>query len=809
MSSRPPEPGSTRDALDATLEAIADRTPSAREALAASPALAVIAAVAEGFRVARFATPGDLGSTERWGALELRETLGRGAFGEVRLAWDPALEREVALKLRHAESGVLRWLDEARALARVRHPNVVVVHGADLRDGRAGIWMERVPGTTLEARLATEGPLAPAEVARIGVRLASALRAVHAAGLLHGDIKTANVMWDASDPHEPRAVLMDFGAVRETSGDDLLGVLAAAGTPLALAPEQFGGAPPSEATDVYALGVLLYRLLTGCWPVEGRSLDELRAAHRAGTRAPLASLRRDAPTALVRAIERACAEDPVCRTASAAQLLGELRAITEPARAWRVRFASAAAVVAVAAAAAFVVPRLLALRDPAAFRAKPLPAVADSAWAQLAWSAFGEQDGSELAWHAVGIGDLDGDGCDEVAVSEVHWRSGEPAPGRVRVYFGAGDALEPEPRWSVSGTRDGELVGTWLAAAGDANGDGRPDLLVSAAGARGPQGGLGAVRLYLGDGRGLASRPVWTAWGPSRETGFGRAVEGGFDANGDGLSDVLVSADGDSGTVADGGAVRWYPGTHGGLARVPAWIARGAQPDANYGSALAAADVNGDRFGDVLVGASLWSGVRAHGGRVELYAGGPAGPSREPVWTYEGDAENARAGGAVALGDVDGDGHADAVVAETDYSSASMVECGRVSLFRGGPNGLERSPSWRWTGPATRARVGTNRVLARDLDGDGRAEIVIGAYGYRTAAAEGAPGLVAVFRGRREGPAAQPDWWATGARPNEYFGVALGATRHALLVGSPAGRGPAGTSGRVDLFAIRPAPRER
>ena len=810
MSSLPPD---ARRSLEETLESIADRTPVAAGELAGHASLAVIAAVAEGFRIARFGESTDP-EAERWGALELREELGRGSFGEVRLAWDPALHRVVALKLRHAESGVLRWLDEARALARVRHPNVVVVHGADLRDGRAGIWMERVPGGTLEHRLSREGPLAAAEVARIGVQLASALRAVHAAGLLHGDIKTGNVMWDESDPQEPRAVLMDFGAVRETSGDDLLGSLAAAGTPLALAPEQFDGASPSVATDVYALGVLLFRLLTGRWPVEGRTLDELRATHRAGRAASVSAARRDVPAALARAVERAIAPDPRRRTHDASHLLRELRAIAEPARVWRGRLALATTAVAIAGAAVVLVPRLLASRQPAAFRARALPAPTERDWGRHEWSAWGTTAGAELAWHAVGLGDLDGDGRDEVAVSEVHWNDGGKTPGRVNVYFGSPAGLEREPRWVATGTHDGEALGTYLAAAGDVNGDGRPDLLASAVGARGPHGERGAASLWLGDGRSLARGPAWIARGPASDVGFGFVIAGGFDVNGDGFTDALVSAVGESLAVAEAGVVRLYLGSRTGLSVEPAWKVGGDQPGATFGLALAAGDANGDGFDDVLVSANLWSGERAHGGRVQLWAGGPSGPGSAPAWTYDGDTEGARAGVSLAMGDVDGDGCDDAVVSESYYSTADMVECGRVLWFRGGPRGLSSKPAWSWTGPATHARVGTNRVLVRDLDGDGRAEVIVGAYNHRRTAAAGATGLVAVFRGSPSGPAAQPTWWVAGAREGESFGIALGAAgdtrgdgRRGLLVGSPYASGPEGTLGRADLYTFAPASR--
>ncbi|HET6462232.1 MAG TPA: serine/threonine-protein kinase, partial [Candidatus Krumholzibacteria bacterium] len=196
----------------------------------------------------------DEASIFTWGTLEVRRLLGRGSFGEVYAAWDATLRREVALKLRAPEVGTLRWLDEARNLARIRHPHVLTVHGADVLDGRAGIWTERIDGQTLEEILSRDGPFADAEVVRIGRDLASALAAVHDAGLVHGDVKTSNIMLEASAAPR-RAVLVDFGSADKPVVDDIPAYMI--GTPLAMAPEVLEGHAASAASDVYGLGTTL------------------------------------------------------------------------------------------------------------------------------------------------------------------------------------------------------------------------------------------------------------------------------------------------------------------------------------------------------------------------------------------------------------------------------------------------------------------------------------------------------------------------------------------------------------------------
>lgn len=248
-----------------------------------------------------------------WGHLSVRGRLASGAFGRIYRAHDPQLNREVALKLLHGDIPALRPVDrllaEARTLARVHHPNVVTVYGADVRDGRAGLWMELVDGRTLEAWLHAHGTMGRGEASAVAIDLCRALAAVHGAGLVHGDVKAQNVMRE----HGGRIVLMDFGAGR-VQGTDAPGV---SGTPMYLAPEVLAGEPPTPRSDLYSLGVLLFHLLTAAYPYTGEDLDGLRAAHADGTRTWLRDLRPDLPERLVQSIERAIDADPARRFATA------------------------------------------------------------------------------------------------------------------------------------------------------------------------------------------------------------------------------------------------------------------------------------------------------------------------------------------------------------------------------------------------------------------------------------------------------------------------------------------------------------
>lgn len=271
----------------------------------------------------------------RWGHLELLDVLGRGSYGTVYRAWDTRLERLVALKLFHGASDPEAVMQEGRMLARIRHENVVTVHGADVVDGIAGIWMEFVHGQTLDQIVKERGPMGPMEAAAIGVDVARALAAIHGAQLLHCDVKAQNVVREASG----RVVLMDMGAGRvmpAARDDDQLSDVA--GTPRYMAPELFvTGATTTAATDVYSVGVLLYYLVSARFPVDGRSFGELKKAHTLGRIAPLEQLRSDLPAEYLNLVSKALDRDPAQRPASPDQVRSVLAPIAAPAAAQPMR----------------------------------------------------------------------------------------------------------------------------------------------------------------------------------------------------------------------------------------------------------------------------------------------------------------------------------------------------------------------------------------------------------------------------------------------------------------------------------------
>ena len=261
-----------------------------------------------------------------WAHLRLLETIGVGAYGVVYRAWDTRLDREVALKLqpaRPSSAGAMSAIEEGRALARVRHPNVVTIYGAERIGSHVGLWMELIRGRTLHQALAQSGAFPPRQVAAIGVELARALGAVHDAGLVHGDIKTQNVML----AQDGRVVLMDFGAGRDLTQPPE----AATGTPMYLAPEVLRGEPASARSDIYALGAVLFHLLSGAFPVPASDLPALKRAHEGGETTDIRALRPDVGRRLAAVIRRATCPDAGQRYGTAAELAHDLaRASSRP-----------------------------------------------------------------------------------------------------------------------------------------------------------------------------------------------------------------------------------------------------------------------------------------------------------------------------------------------------------------------------------------------------------------------------------------------------------------------------------------------
>jgi serine/threonine-protein kinase len=261
------------------------------------------------------------------GRYETGERLGSGGMSNVYKATDRILERTVAVKilaehLSDDERFVARFRREALAVAKLIHPNIVQVYDTGIDEGRHYIVMEYVEGRSGAQILQRQGPVEPQDAAEIGIQACAGLDYAHRRGIIHRDVKPGNLMIVGSPlgGDELSVKLTDFGIARAIEQTRITQVGAVVGTAAYLAPEQVRGEEATPATDVYALGVVLYQFLTGRLPYEGSSLAELAVRQQNEKPLPPSTYDDEVPQPLGAAVLRALEGDPGRRYASAEEL---------------------------------------------------------------------------------------------------------------------------------------------------------------------------------------------------------------------------------------------------------------------------------------------------------------------------------------------------------------------------------------------------------------------------------------------------------------------------------------------------------
>jgi serine/threonine-protein kinase len=261
------------------------------------------------------------------GRYEVERTLGGGGMAVVYLAHDTELGRPVALKVLAdtlADDPEIRqrFVREARLAARLSHPHVVRVYDAGEQDGRPFIVMECVAGESLAELLRREGGLDPDRVAALGIQACAGLDVAHRAGLVHRDVKPANLLLTDDGVLK----VADFGIAHAIGGTRVTAVGTVLGTAAYLSPEQAFGGAVTPASDLYSLGTCLYELLAGEPPYRHETLGEVFSRREAGPPARL----RGVPSQLEAAVMQCLERDPRDRPASAAELGRMLTVVRSP-----------------------------------------------------------------------------------------------------------------------------------------------------------------------------------------------------------------------------------------------------------------------------------------------------------------------------------------------------------------------------------------------------------------------------------------------------------------------------------------------
>jgi eukaryotic-like serine/threonine-protein kinase len=266
------------------------------------------------------------------GRFELRRILGQGAQATVWLAFDPRLEREVAVKLMRGETsqasqGDHPWLQEARHVSRLKHAHIIPVYEADTHQGQPYLVFEYVAGRTLSDHLKQQGAMPPRQAVALMLGVLDALQTAHASGVVHRDLKPSNVLVDAAG----MARVMDFGIAARVQGEPHPGSAAVlSGTPGYMSPEAANGAAPAPSMDVFAAALMLAELLSGKALVAEK--DSYRALYRIAhedLQLP-PGLSSEVDDALRAIVQRSLARDPAQRHSSAAAFRDALQAWLSP-----------------------------------------------------------------------------------------------------------------------------------------------------------------------------------------------------------------------------------------------------------------------------------------------------------------------------------------------------------------------------------------------------------------------------------------------------------------------------------------------
>ncbi len=393
------------------------------------------------------------------------------------------------------------------------------------------------------------------------------------------------------------------------------------------------------------------------------------------------------------------------------------------------------------------------------------------------WTSAGNETGGEYAYDVALDGDFNNDGYSDLMIGSPRNSVAVDREGIVEVFYGGPSGPSASYGWRYAGGVKAASFGASVASAGDVNGDGYDDAVIGAYRFENADEtpSEGALYLFYGSAAGLSDCPDWMVDGGGKDSRLGYAVQSAGDVNGDGYADVIAGAPWHLHAFDNEGAAYVYYGSAEGLSASPDWVTYGGQIAASYGTDISGVgDVNGDGFDDVLVGAPGYEADNEQTGAAFLFYGSEDGLDLTAAEILLLETPDARFGEAVSgAGDVNGDGYADIVIGAPGYSTIDGLSVGAVLIYFGSEEGLADVADIQKTGDQEFAFLGNAVGSAGDANQDDFDDVVFASYSYTDDQPD--EGIVFVGLGSASAFQMPLGWSATGDKAEASFGFSVSA----------------------------------